>query len=89
MSDNQNKVLVVGGSRHPGKSVLAKLLSSLPMNTAALMQGVVNLFTTSRWAEPTTRQLRSGYATDALLSRGERHRNHPDFIKNLMKKFPN
>lgn len=89
MSDNQNKVLVVGGSRRPGKSLLAKLLSSLPMNTAALMQGVVNLFATSRLPAPTVQQLNQGYAMRGLLQDGERHRNHPDFIKNLMKKFPN
>lgn len=84
-----NAYIDVQGARRPGKSVLAKLLGSLPMNTTALMQGVVNLFATSRLPAPTVQQLNQGYAMRGLLQDGERHRNHPDFIKNLMKKFPN
>lgn len=68
-------------------SYLSRLLGGISFSS--MLQGIARLASPLTTVQGEPLQWRTGYAVAGLMRRGEAVRNHPDFIKNLQKKFPN
>lgn len=72
-------------------SELKAKLSSLVkrISFTSMLQSIARLASQHTAVQGEPLQWCTGYAVAGLMRRGEAVRNHPDFIKNLQKKFPN
>jgi hypothetical protein len=68
-------------------SYLASLIGNISFSS--MLQGIARLASPHTAVQAHPLHWRTGYAVAGLMRRGEAVRNHPDFIKNFQKKFPN
>lgn len=59
------------------------------ISSGSMLNSIARLASPFTTVQAQPLQWRTGYAVAGLMRRGEAVRNHPDFIKNFQKKFPN